>query len=279
MAEIIGGIGTTHIPSIGNAVDRKLQQTPQWKSFFDGYVPAQEWLARTKPDIAIVIYNDHGADLFLDKMPTFAVGAAAEYPPADEGWGVRPVPTAEGDVDFSWHTIESLIDDEFDITICQELAVDHGFLVPMNLLWPGEWPVRVLPIAINVIQHPVPTPLRCYKLGQALRRAVDSFPSDARVVVIATGGLSHQLNGERAGFMSRSFDEMFLDAIESDPMSLTRIPRQEYMDRAGAEAIEVIMWLTMRGAMNDKVRRVHRFYQMPVSLTGAGMVLFENEAQ
>jgi len=277
MARLIGGIGTSHIPSLGPVIDRKLTQTPEWKPVFDGYLPARAWLAEKRPDIAIVIYNDHGADFFLDKMPTFAVGAAAEYPPADEGWGVRPAPTARGDVDFSWHTIESLIDDEFDITICQELTVDHGFIVPMDLLWPSDWPVRVLPIAINMIQHPVPTALRCYKLGKAIRRAIESYPTDETVVVVGTGGMSHQLHGERAGFLSRGFDEMFLDKIESDPEALTKITRDQYMEWAGAEAIELIMWLSMRGALDARVRRVHRYYQMPVSLTGAGLVLLENE--
>ncbi len=277
MARLIAGIGTSHIPSLGPVIDRKLTQTPEWKPVFDGYLPARAWLAEKRPDIAIVIYNDHGADFFLDKMPTFAVGAAAEYPPADEGWGVRPVPTARGDVDFSWHAINSLIDDEFDITICQELTVDHGFIVPMDLLWASDWPVRVLPIAINMIQHPVPTPLRCYKLGRAIRRAVESYPTDETVIVVGTGGMSHQLHGERAGFLSQGFDEMFLDKIENDPEALTKITRSEYMEWAGAEAIELIMWLSMRGALDPRVRRVHRYYQMPVSLTGAGLVLLENE--
>jgi len=277
VARLIGGIGTSHIPSLGPVIDRKLTQTPEWKPVFDGYLPARAWLAEKRPDIAIVIYNDHGADFFLDKMPTFAVGAAAEYPPGDEGWGVRPVPTARGDVDFSWHAVNSLIDDEFDITICQELTVDHGFIVPMDLLFASDWPVRVLPIAINMIQHPVPTPLRCYKLGHAIRRAVESYPTDETVVVVGTGGMSHQLHGERAGFLSQGFDEMFLDKIESDPEALTKITRNQYMEWAGAEAIELIMWLSMRGALDARVRRVHRYYQMPVSLTGAGLVLLENE--
>jgi protocatechuate 4,5-dioxygenase beta chain len=279
MARIIGGIGTSHIPSLGPIIDRGLTQTPEWKPFFDGYAPVQRWLAERRPDLAIVIYNDHGLDFFLDKMPTFAVGAAAEYPPGDEGWGIRPVPTAIGDPDFSWHAIESLVDDEFDITICQELRVDHVFLVPMNLLWQSDWPVRVMPVSINVIQHPVPTPLRCYKLGQALRRAVESYDADIDVVIVGTGGMSHQLHGERAGYLSRAFDTQFLDLLESDPGRLTELSRSAYIDGAGAEAVELIMWLTMRGALEPFVRRVHRFYQMPVSLTAAGLVVFENMAE
>lgn len=279
MARLIGGVGTSHIPSIGPVIDRKLTQTPQWKPFFDDYLPVQRWLEEQRPTLAIVVYNDHGCDFFLDKMPTFAVGAAPSYPPGDQGWDIRPVPAAEGDLAFSQHAIEHLIEDEFDITICQELKLDHGFHVPMSLLFGDRWPVRVLPIAVNVIQHPVPTPTRCYKLGAALRRAIDSYPADERVVIVGTGGMSHQLHGERAGFMSQAFDEGFLDAIESDPQALCRITRRDYMERAGAEAIELIMWLVMRGALDERVTRVHRAYQLGVSLTGSGVIALENAAR
>jgi protocatechuate 4,5-dioxygenase beta chain len=276
MARVIGGIGTSHIPQVGVAYDRKLQQTPEWKAFFDGYVPAQQWLRRHKPDVAIVVYNDHGADLFIDKMPTFAVGVAASYPPGDEGWGPRPLPPAQGDPDLSWHLVESLVESEFDPMIAQELCVDHGLLVPMNLLWPDDWPVRVIPIAVNVIQHPVPTALRCYKLGKAIRAAVESYAKDEKVVVIGTGGMSHQLHGERVGYLSRTFDNYFLDQLESDPLALTQITRRDYMERAGAEAVELIMWLAMRGALAQAAKRVYRFYQTPVSLSSAGLIVFEN---
>ncbi len=273
MARVIGGIGTSHIPSLAPVMDRGLQQTPEWKPFFDGYHPVQEWLLREQPDIAVIIYNDHGTDLFLDKMPTFAVGTSAEYPPGDEGWGVRNVPTARGDVPFSWHAIEAMVNDEFDVTICQELAMDHGFLVPMGLLWGDAWPVKVLPIAINVIQHPLPSALRCYKLGQSLRRAIDSYGTDEKVVVVGTGGMSHQLHGERVGHLNRAFDEMFLDNLRSNPAALTAMTGHEYMEQAGAEAVELIMWLTMRGALDRDVSEVYRFYHSPVSLTAAGLVV------
>jgi protocatechuate 4,5-dioxygenase beta chain len=277
MARLIGGIGTSHIPSLGPVIDRRLTETPEWKPFFDDYQPVRRWLESQAPDLAIVVYNDHGCDFFLDKMPTFAVGAAPSYPPGDQGWDVRRVPDAAGDLAFSQHAIEHLIEAEFDVTICQELHVDHGFHVPMSLLFGDEWPVRVLPIVVNVIQHPVPTPLRCYKFGQALRRAVDTYPTAERVVIVGTGGMSHQLHGERAGFMSQTFDEAFLDAIEADPLALTRITRREYMERAGAEAIELIMWLTMRGALDERVARVHRAYKLGVSLTGSGLIALANQ--
>lgn len=278
MARVIGGIGTSHIPGLAPIMDRGLTQEPEWKALFDGYVPAQQWLARQRPDIAVIVYNDHGTDLFLEKMPTFAVGAAPAYPPGDEGWGVRRVPTARGDLDFSWHVIEQLVDDEFDVTICQELAMDHGFLIPMNLLWNYDWPVKVLPIAINVIQHPVPTAERCYKLGQSLRRAIAAYPSAERVVVVGTGGMSHQLHGERVGHLNLAFDTMFLDRLTADPRALARISRHEYMEHAGAEAIELIMWLTMRGALADGAREAYRFYHSPVSSTAAGLIVLEEEA-
>jgi protocatechuate 4,5-dioxygenase beta chain len=276
LAQLIGGIGTSHIPSLGPVIDRGLTASPEWKPFFDQYVPVQRWLAGRAPDIAIVVYNDHGCDFFIDKMPTFAIGAAPEYPPGDQGWDIRKVPVARGDLAFSEHVIECLVEDEFDVTICQELRVDHGFHIPMSLLFGDTWNVRVLPIAINVIQHPVPTALRCWKLGRALRAAIDAYPTGERIVVVGTGGMSHQLHGERAGFMSRVFDEGFLDAIESDPLALTRISRRDYMDRAGAEAIELIMWLTMRGALDERVSCVHRYYQLGVSLTGSGVIALEN---
>ena len=218
MARIIGGVGTTHVPSIGNAIAKGLQQDPYWKPFFDGFSPVHRWLADTRPDVAVVFYNDHGLNFFLDKMPTFAIGAAGEYRNADEGWGLpvsRPFP---GDAAFSWHIIESLVADEFDVTTCQEMLVDHAFTIPLALLWPGaaNRPVRTIPIAINTVQHPLPSPARCYKFGQAVGRAIDSYEPDVRVLVIGTGGLSHQLDGERAGFINKDFDLWCLDQLAGD---------------------------------------------------------------
>lgn len=276
MARLIGGVGTSHIPSLGPIIDRGLTQTPEWKPFFDAYLPVRAWLARERPTLAVVVYNDHGGDFFLDKVPTFALGAAPEYALADQGWGLRPIPAFRGDLAFSQHVIESLVEDEFDVAICQELRLDHGFHVPTSLLFDDASGLRVLPVCVNVIQHPVPTPLRCWKLGQALRRAVDAYPADERVLIVGTGGMSHQLHGERAGFMSRAFDEAFLDDLETDPLALTRITRRDYMERAGAEAIELIMWLVMRGALAEGVLRVHRNYQLSVSLTGAGVLALAN---
>lgn len=278
MAKIIGGIGTSHVPSVGVAYDKGEQNSNAWKPLFDGYKPAQEWLKEIKPDVAILVYNDHGCDFFFDKYPTFAIGAANEYPIGDEGFGTRPLPPVKGNAEFSWALCEHLIYNEFDITVCQELMVEHGFLVPMNLLFPNDpdWPIEVVPVQVNVIQHPLPTAMRCYRLGQAIARAVDSFDDDKKVVILGTGGMSHQLHGARFGYLNSEFDNWFMDQIESNPTALTDMTHQELMEKAGAEAVELIMWLVMRGAMNEKVRRIHRNYYAPMT-TGMGLICLEND--
>jgi protocatechuate 4,5-dioxygenase, beta chain len=279
MARIVGGICTSHIPAIGNAIARGLQNDAYWQPFFQGYPPVREWLERVKPDVAIMVYNDHGLNFFLDKMPTFAVGAAAEYQNADEGWGLPTLPPYPGDPALSWHIIESLVKDEFDITSCQEMRVDHAFTVPIALLWPGtQRRVRTVPIAVNTVQHPLPTPNRCYRLGQAIGRAVASYPEDLRVVVLGTGGLSHQLDGERAGFINKEFDLECLEKIVNDPQALTKYSIHDIVRLAGTQGVELIMWLVMRGALSSRVRQVHRHYHIPVSNTAAGLLLLENAA-
>lgn len=277
MGRIVAGIASSHVPSIGAVYDQGRQDDPDWKPLFDAYIPVQNWLAEIKPDVAIVVYNDHGGDFFFDKYPTFAVGAADTYGIADEGWGKRPLPEPRGDADFSWHLCESLVYDEFDITVCQEMAVEHGFLVPMHLCFPHDpdWPVSFVPVAVNVIQHPLPTALRCWRLGRAIRRAVESCERDLKVAIFGTGGMSHQLHGTRFGHLNPDWDNDFLDRIESDPESLTRLTHQEIMEQAGAESVELIMWLTMRGAMADKVDRVHRNYYAPMT-TGMGLIALKD---
>ena len=278
MGKIIAGIGTSHVPSIGGAYDRSKTETPGWKPLFDAYVPVREWLKELKPDIAIMVYNDHGADFFFDKYPTFAVGCADSYAIADEGFGTRPLPAIPGDLAFSQHLCRSLVYDEFDLTVCQEMRVEHGFLVPMHLCFEhGEsWPVASVPIAVNVLQHPLPTARRCYKLGQAIRRAVESYERDVRVAIIGTGGMSHQLTGKNFGQMHRDNDMDFLDRIERDPESLTQLTHQTLMERFGVEGIELIMWLVMRGALSSGARRIHRNYYAPMT-TGMGLVTLEEQ--
>lgn len=274
--KIIAGIGTSHVPSIGGAYDRGRTQTPAWKPLFDAYVPVREWLNEIKPDVTIMVYNDHGADFFFDKYPTFAVGCADQYAIADEGFGTRPLPAIPGDLAFSQHLCRSLVYDEFDITVCQKMAVEHGFLVPMHLCFDHNdtWPVASVPIAVNVLQHPLPTARRCFRLGQSIRRAVESYERDLRVAIIGTGGMSHQLTGKHFGDMHRDNDLDFLDRIERDPESLTGLTHQTLMEKFGVEGIELIMWLVMRGALSNDVKRVHRNYYAPMT-TGMGLVTLE----
>ena len=280
MAEIVGGVTTSHIPAIGNAMASGLQQEPYWKRFFDGYEPVKSWLDRVDPDVAIVVYNDHGLNFFLDQVPTFAMGAAERYENADEGWGLKTLSAFEGDAAFSWHLIESLIAQEFDICMCQEMLVDHGLVVPMSLMWGDrpEWPVRVIPLVVNTVQHPLASAKRCLALGRALRRAIESYPEDLRVVVFGTGGMSHQLQGERAGIIDMDFDLECMRQIINDPEWLTRFSNAEIMKIAGTEGIEIIMWLVMRGALHANVKVVHKHYHAPISNTGAGVLVLENAA-
>lgn len=274
MAKIVGGIGCSHAPSLAHSYDRGLQNDPMWSPLFRGYAPAKEWLDRLHPDLMVVVYNDHMNRFFFDAYPTFALGVSDSYPQADEGWGKRDLPDLPGHAKFSWHFAQSLVEDEFDPTICQEMSVDHGILSVLPLLTDNRWPAPLVPLAANVIQHPVPTPHRFFKLGRAIRHAVESYPEDLRVLVVATGGMSHQLHGERFGFINPDWDNEFLDRLESDPQSLIALRHHDYMERGGAESVEMIMWLAMRGALGEKVRRVHRHYYAPM-LTGYGLIVFE----
>jgi protocatechuate 4,5-dioxygenase beta chain len=275
MARIVGGIGTSHAPSIAHAWDHKKQAEPMWAPLFDGYAPAKEWLKRMAPDLMIVFYNDHMNRFFFDAYPTFALGVGELHELADEGWGKRDFPPLAGDPEFGWHLARSLVADEFDPTICQEMSIDHGILSILPLLWDVPWPAPIVPLAVNVIQHPLPSARRLWKLGQAIRRAVESYAADLKVVVVGTGGLSHQLHGARFGFVNPDWDNEFLDLIERDPEALTRLSHDDYMARGGAESVEMIMWLGMRAALTERVRRIHRNYHAPL-ITGYGLVVFEN---
>jgi protocatechuate 4,5-dioxygenase beta chain len=275
MARIVAGVGTSHVPAIGAAVDNGTTEDDRWKVLFSGYETARDWLAEQKPDVAIIIYNDHGSAFSLNVVPTFAVGVAPHYPAADEGYGPRRVPVIYGDPDLSWHLVEDLVGQDFDITVCQKLEVDHGLTVPMSILWgaPEEWPVRVIPIAVNVVQQPTPSAARCFQLGQAIRRAVESYGPDVNVAIVGTGGMSHQLQGPRAGWINSDFDRMFLEKILNEPTHLTQMSTAEYIRLAGSEGAELIMWLVMRGAMSPTVEKVHENYFVPASNTAAGLVV------
>ena len=277
MARITAGIGTSHTPAIGAAADLGKQKEPYWAPVFAGYDQSKEWMQKTAPDVAIVVYNDHVNAFDFKIIPTFAIGCGAEFPIADEGWGPRPVPVIQGYPELAAHMVQSLVLDEFDITIVNEMQVDHGLTVPMTLLFgqPDAWPVRVIPLAVNVIQYPAPTGHRCHMLGKAIRKAVESWDEDLNVVIFGTGGMSHQIQGPRAGLINKEFDKQFLDGLSRDADKLAAIPPLEYLREAGAEAIELVMWLIMRGALGDNVEEIYRFYHVPASSTAVGNIILE----
>jgi len=278
MATIIGCVTTSHVPAIGRAIEKGLQDEPYWKPFFDGFEPVHRWLATASPDVVVMFYNDHGLNFFLDKLPTFAIGAAPKYRSADEGWNIPQVRPFTGDPDLSWHIINSVVADEYDVTTCQEMVVDHAVCNPMALLWPGgdPWPVSIVPVEINTVQFPLPSAARCYGLGQAVGRAIASFPQDARVLIMGTGGLSHQLDGERAGFINKEFDEQFMASLASDdPAWATQYSTVELVEKAGSQGVELLMWLAARAALGAGAREVARSYHIPISNTAAGMMLLE----
>lgn len=277
MAKIIGGITTSHVPAIGRAIHKGLQNDPYWQPFFSAYPPIRQWLGEVKPDVVVVFYNDHGLNFFLDKMPTFSVGAAPSYTNADEGWGIPTLPAFSGDMGFSWHLINELVADEFDLTTCQEMLVDHAFTLPMALLWPDQnWPVKVIPVCINTVQAPLPSAQRCLKLGQAIGRAIESYAGDEKVVILGTGGLSHQLDGERAGFINKAFDLEFMASLEKNPEWATQFNTHELVEKAGTQGVELLMWLATRGALTGQVKTLHQSYHIPISNTASGVMLFEN---
>ncbi|HEY0748250.1 MAG TPA: class III extradiol dioxygenase subunit beta [Steroidobacteraceae bacterium] len=278
MASIVAGIACSHVPAIGVAMDRGTTATPYWEKLFKGYEPARQWLAKLAPDVAIIVYNDHASAFSLQIIPTFLIGVADAFPIADEGFGPRPVPVVQGHPELAWHITESLILDEFDMTIANEMPVDHGLTVPLSITCgqPAQWPFPVIPLCVNVVQYPPPTGARCYKLGQAIRRAVENYPQDLRVVVYGTGGMSHQLQGERAGLINREFDQAFLDGMTRDPVALTRITHTQYMREAGSEGVEMVMWHIMRGALDDDAQEIYRHYHVPASNTAAGLMILEN---
>jgi protocatechuate 4,5-dioxygenase, beta chain len=281
VARIIAGVATSHIPAVGAALDNGKTKEPYWRPVFEGFVPSKEWIARVKPDVCIVVYNDHASAFSLDLVPTFALGTGAEFPIADEGWGPRPVPAVKGHPELAWHIVQSVVLDEFDLTIVNKMDVDHGLTVPLSLMFgqPAEWPCPIIPLCVNVVVYPVPTGHRCYMLGKAIRKAVESFDRDLRVVIFGTGGMSHQLQGPRAGLINKEFDCRFLDNLTRDPAALVRIPHIEYLRDTGSEGIEMVMWLIMRGALDDEVKEVYRFYHVPASNTALGHIILENQRQ
>ncbi len=281
MARINASVYTSHVPAIGAAIDQGRQQEPYWQPLFKGYEFSKAWMAGQAPDVVILVYNDHATAFSLDMIPTFAIGCAAEFKPADEGWGPRPVPTVQGHPELAAHIAQSVIQDDFDLTIVNKMEVDHGLTVPLSLMCgqPEQWPCAVIPIAVNVVLYPVPSGLRCYNLGKSIAKAVALFDAPLNVHIWGTGGMSHQLQGPRAGLINREWDQAFLDQLIDAPQALARKPHLDYVREAGSEGIELVMWLIARGAMSERAPKVaHRFYHVPASNTAVGHLILEEDA-
>ncbi|HEU4618280.1 MAG TPA: gallate dioxygenase [Gammaproteobacteria bacterium] len=278
MARIVGGIATSHTPTIGFAHDTHKERDPVWAPIFEGYKPVQEWLRDKAPDVLFFIYNDHVTSFFFDHYSHFALGVGDLYPIADEGGGPRDLPPVKGHPKLAQHIAKGLVADEFDLSYFQGKALDHGCMSPLSVIWPHEpdWPGAIVPLQVGVLEFPIPTARRCYKLGQSLRKAIRSYPEDLDVVVVGTGGLSHQVHGERAGFNNTPWDMEFMDLLAKDPEQLTDITIAEYARRGGLEGAEVIMWLIMRGALSPNVRKLHQSYYLP-SMTPIATMILEDE--
>lgn len=278
MADIVRSVSTSHVPLIGRAIAKHLQSDAYWKPFFDGFPGAREWLAQKEPDVAIVVYNDHGLNFFLDKMPTFAIGAAPSYSSSDEGWGIPTIPPVAGDPELSWAIIEGVVADEFDVTTCQEMMIDHAVTIPLQLLWPDRPPpLRIVPICINTVQHPLPSASRCLRFGQSIGRAILASSSDARIVVISTGGLSHQLDGERAGMINPEFDELCMNSLVNEPSNLTRYSTRDLVELSGTQGVEILNWIVGRGIIGSRAREIHRNYHIPISNTATALQVLERQ--
>jgi len=280
MARITASVYSSHVPAIGVAVDQGRTGEPYWQKMFAGFEFSKQWMKDNTPDVIFLVYNDHATAFSLEIIPTFAIGCAAEFRPADEGWGPRPVPAVKGHPELAAHIAQSVIMDDFDLTIVNRMDVDHGLTVPLSLMCgqPAAWPCPVIPFAVNVVQYPVPSGRRCFNLGRAIRKAVESYDAPLKVQVWGTGGMSHQLQGPRAGLINREWDNAFLDRLIADPAGLAQVPHIEYVREAGSEGIELVMWLIARGAMSDNLPKVaHRFYHVPASNTAVGHLILENQ--
>lgn len=280
MARITSGVASSHIPALGASIDLGKTAEPYWAPCFAGFDWTRAWEEAQKPDVVILVYNDHASAFDMNFIPTFAIGCGERYASADEGWGPRPVPDVIGHPDLAWHIAQSCILEEFDMTVVNQMDVDHGLTVPLSLMFgqPDAWPCKVVPLAVNVVTYPPPTGNRCYALGEAIARAVESYPEDLNVQIWGTGGMSHQLQGPRAGLINAEWDQKFLDDLTADPQRLRHIPHIEYLRETGSEGIEMVMWLIMRGALGPKVRELHRHYHVPASNTAVGHIVLEPES-
>ena len=279
MATIIGAVASSHTPTIGFALDKHKQDDPVWAPIFEAYRPVQAWLAARQPDVLLLVFNDHVTSFFFDHYSHFALGIGESYAVADEGGGPRALPAVRGHAPLAHHIAAGLVADEFDLSYFQDKPLDHGCFSPLSMLWPHEpgWPGAIVPLQVGVLEFPIPSAKRCYTLGQSLRRAIESYPEDLKVVLVATGGLSHQVHGERCGFNNPEWDLEFLDLIEKDPLRLTAMTHADYARLGGFEGAEVIMWLVMRGALSANIRKVHQSYYLP-SMTGIATAIYEDNA-
>jgi gallate dioxygenase len=279
MARIVGAVASSHTPTIGFALDQHKEHDPVWAPIFEGYRPVREWLERKAPDVLFLIYNDHVTSFFFDHYSQFALGVGESWSPADEGGGPRALPPVRGHTRLAHHIAQGLVADEFDLSYFQDKGLDHGAFSPLSMVWPHtpSWPGAIIPFQVGVLEAPLPSARRCYKLGQSLRRAIESYEEDLSVVILATGGLSHQVHGERCGFNNTEWDMQFLDLLEKDPLRLTEMTIAEYAELGGFEGSEVIMWLIMRGALSASVTKVHQSYYLP-SMTAIATLVYENQA-
>ncbi|MBK7502845.1 MAG: protocatechuate 3,4-dioxygenase [Polaromonas sp.] len=289
MAKITASVYTSHVPAIGAALDLKKDHEPYWQPVFKGYEKSKQWMKDNKPDVIFLVYNDHATAFSLEMIPTFAIGCAESFTPADEGYGARPVPVVQGHPELAAHIAQSVIQQDFDLTIVNKMDVDHGLTVPLSLMCGDvkEWPCPVIPFAVNVVQYPVPSGQRCFNLGKALRKAIESFDQDLNVQIWGTGGMSHQLQGARAGLINLDWDKAFVERMVKNPADLATLPHIDYVREAGSEGIELVMWLIARGAMADvsddpaKVgkapKEIHRFHHVPASNTSVGHLILENQ--
>ena len=278
MATIVGAVASSHTPTIGFALDTHKEQDPAWAPIFDAYKPVQRWLAEKKPDVLLLVFNDHVTSFFFDHYSQFALGIGDSYAVADEGGGPRALPPVPGHPKLARHIAAGLVADEFDLAYFQDKPLDHGCFSPLSMLWPHEpaWPGAMVPLQIGVLEFPIPSARRCYRLGQSLRKAIESYPEDLKVALVATGGLSHQVHGERCGFNNTEWDLKFLDLFEKDPEQLTHMTIAEYAELGGVEGAEVIMWLVVRGALTPKIRKLHQSYYLP-SMTAIATAIYEND--
>jgi gallate dioxygenase len=276
MATIVGGIATSHTPTIAFAKDANKMEDPVWKPIFEGYAPVQEWFRDKQPDVLVYIYNDHMTS-FFDHYSHFALGVGESFGPADEGGGPRDIPAIKGDPEFAAHVARVMVANEFDLSYFQGKNLDHGAFSPLSVMVDHDdngWATRLLPIACGVLTVPLPSARRFWKFGKSLRQAILSYPKDIKVAIAGTGGLSHQVHGEGCGFNNTEWDMEFMDRLEKDPEGLLDLTVAELARRGGWEGAEVVMWLMMRGALSEQVEVTHKTYFLP-SMTPIATMIFE----